>query len=100
VDQDGATFTSHIDGTRERLTPERSIEIQEALGADIILAFDEPTSPLHDADYTAQAMERTHDWAARCLGARRRSDQALYGIVQGGAFGDLRSESARVIGVL
>jgi queuine tRNA-ribosyltransferase/7-cyano-7-deazaguanine tRNA-ribosyltransferase len=100
VDRDGATFTSHIDGTRERLTPERSIEIQEALGADIALAFDEPTSPLHDADYTTQAMQRTHDWARRCLAARTRSDQALYGIVQGGAFGDLRSASARFIGGL
>ncbi|HET6318492.1 MAG TPA: tRNA guanosine(34) transglycosylase Tgt, partial [Chloroflexota bacterium] len=69
VDEDGATFTSHIDGSRQRLTPELSIEIQEALGADIILAFDEPTSPLHDSAYTHQAMERTHRWAARCLAA-------------------------------
>src|SRR5207244_7158247 len=79
VDEDGATFTSHIDGSRQRLTPETSIAVQEALGADIILAFDEPTSPLHDADYTRQAMERTHRWAERCLAARRRGDQALYG---------------------
>jgi queuine tRNA-ribosyltransferase/7-cyano-7-deazaguanine tRNA-ribosyltransferase len=100
VDRDGATFTSHIDGARQRLTPERSIEIQEALGADIILAFDEPTSPLHDADYTAAAMERTHDWARRSLAARTRDDQALYGIVQGGAFDSLRSASARFIGGL
>src|SRR6202035_2503702 len=70
VDEDGATFTSHIDGSRERLTPESSIAIQEALGADIILAFDEPTSPLHAADYTEQAMARTHRWAERCLAAR------------------------------
>jgi queuine tRNA-ribosyltransferase len=100
VDDDGATFTSHIDGARQRLTPETSIQIQEALGADITLAFDEPTSPLHDADYTAQAMQRTHAWARRCLDARSRSDQALYGIVQGGAFGELRSASARFIGEL
>jgi len=98
VDQDGATFTSHIDGSRQRLTPEVSIEVQEALGADVILAFDEPTSPLHDASYTRAAMERTHRWAARCLDARTRADQALYGIVQGGAFEELRGESARVIG--
>jgi queuine tRNA-ribosyltransferase len=100
VDEDGATFTSHIDGSRQRLTPESSIAIQEALGADIVLAFDEPTSPLHDAEYTAQAMERTHRWAQRCLAARTRADQALYGIVQGGAFEELRSASAQFIGSL
>ncbi len=100
VDGDGATFTSHIDGSRQRLTPETSTQVQEALGADIVLAFDEPTSPLHDTGYTRQAMERTHGWATRCLDARTRDDQALYGIVQGGAFGDLRSASARFIGGL
>jgi queuine tRNA-ribosyltransferase len=100
VDEDGATFTSHIDGSRQRLTPESSIAIQEALGADIVLAFDEPTSPLHDAEYTAQAMERTHRWAQRCLAARTRADQALYGIVQGGAFEELRAASAQFIGSL
>jgi queuine tRNA-ribosyltransferase len=100
VDEDGATFTSHIDGSRQRLTPETSIAIQEALGADIILAFDEPTSPLHDAEYTRQAMQRTHRWAERCLAARQRTDQALYGIVQGGAFEELRMDSARFIGSL
>ncbi len=100
VDEDGATFTSHIDGSRQRLTPELSIEVQEALGADIILAFDEPTSPLHDANYTRTAMERTHRWAVRCLSARTRNDQALYGIVQGGAYEDLRHESARFVGGL
>jgi tRNA-guanine transglycosylase len=97
VDEDGATFTSHIDGSQQRLTPETSIGLQEALGADIILAFDEPTSPLHDAEYTRHAMERTHRWAERCLDARTRSDQALYGIVQGGAFEELRLASARFI---
>jgi len=100
VDEAGATFTSHIDGSRQRLTPESSIAIQEALGADIVLAFDEPTSPLHDADYTRAAMERTHRWAQRCLSTRQSPDQALYGIVQGGAFEELRSASARFIGGL
>jgi tRNA-guanine transglycosylase len=100
VDEDGATYTSHIDGSRQRLTPELAIEIQEALGADVALAFDEPTSPLHDADYTRQAMERTHRWAVRCLAARTPGDQALYGIVQGGAFEELRTGSARFIGGL
>ena len=100
VDADGATFTSHIDGSRHRLRPEDSIAIQEALGADMILAFDEPTSPLHDAAYTEVAMQRTHAWARRCLAARTRSDQALYGIVQGGAFETLRRSSAVFIGGL
>jgi len=97
VDEDGATFTSHIDGSRQRLTPEISMATQETLGADIVLAFDEPTSPLHDAAYTLAAMERTHRWAERCLAARTRADQALYGIVQGGAFADLRAASAAFI---
>jgi tRNA-guanine transglycosylase len=100
IDEDGVTFTSHIDGSRQRLTPEVSIAVQEALGADIILPFDEPTSPLHDASYTRQAMDRTHRWAKRCLNARARSDQAIYGIVQGGAFEDLRVASARFISEL
>jgi tRNA-guanine transglycosylase len=100
VDDDGATFTSHIDGSRQRLTPEASIRIQEQLGADVILAFDEPTSPLHDEAYTAEAMERTHAWARRCLAARTRADQALFGIVQGGAYEVLRTASARTISSL
>jgi queuine tRNA-ribosyltransferase/7-cyano-7-deazaguanine tRNA-ribosyltransferase len=100
VDEDGATFTSHIDGSRQRLTPESSIGVQEALGADIVLAFDEPTSPLHEAGYTRAAMERTHRWARRCIDVRTRPDQAMYGIVQGGAFSELRTDSARFIGSL
>lgn len=95
VDDEGVTFTSHLDGSTHRLTPETSIGIQQKLGADIILAFDEPTSPLHDLDYTCQAMERTHRWADRCLAARTRVDQALFGIVQGGAFREPREASAR-----
>jgi queuine tRNA-ribosyltransferase len=100
VDDDGVTFRSHVDGSIHRLTAERSIEIQEQLGADVILAFDEPTSPLHDEAYTRRALERTHRWAERCLAARRRPDQALYGIVQGGAFRGPREESAAFIGGL
>ena len=100
VDDDGVTFRSHIDGSTHRLTPEASIEIQEKLGADVILAFDEPTSPLHDEAYTDRAMHRTHRWAERCLAARRRPDQALYGIIQGGAFESLRHQSAAFIGGL
>ena len=100
VDEDGVTFTSHIDGSRHRLTPEDSIRVQELLGADIILAFDEPTSPLHDEQYTAQALGRTHRWARRSLEARTRADQALFGIVQGGAFQRLREKSATFIAAL
>lgn len=96
IDDDGVTFTSHLDGATHRFTPELSIAIQEQLGADVIVTFDECTSPLHDRAYTARALERTHRWAERCLAARtRHHDQALFGIVQGGAFRDLRERSAR-----
>ena len=100
IDDDGVTFISHVDGSTRRLTPEVSIEVQEKLGADVILAFDECTSPLSSYEYTRQATERTHRWALRCLDAKRRPDQALFGIVQGGAYPDLREESARFIGSL
>lgn len=96
VDSDGVTFRSHIDGSTHRLTPEKVITIQENLGADIIMAFDECPEP-HDRAYNEQAMIRTHDWAERCLAAKTRSDQALFGIVQGGIFADLREQSASAI---
>jgi len=100
IDDEGVTFQSHLDGSTLRLTPEKSIKIQEDLGADIILAFDECTSPLNDYEYTKKAMERTHTWAKICLEAKSRKDQALWGIIQGGAFKDLREESSRFIGDL
>jgi queuine tRNA-ribosyltransferase len=93
IDEDGVTFRSHIDGSTHRLTPEDSIRIQENLGADIIMAFDECAAP-NDREYSAVAMERTHAWLERCLGAKTRPDQALFGIVQGGVDVDLRSRSA------
>jgi queuine tRNA-ribosyltransferase len=96
VDEDGVTFRSHIDGSTHRLTPEKSIAIQENLGADIIMAFDE-CAPPYDRAYTERAMARTHAWAERCQKAKTRPDQALFGIVQGGAFTDLRQQSARQI---
>jgi len=99
VDEDGVTFKSHIDGSTHRFTPELSIAIQENLGSDIIMAFDECAEP-YDRDYTVQAMERTHRWAERCLGAKTRADQALFGIVQGGVFPDLRLASAEFIASL
>ena len=96
VDEDGVTFKSHIDGSTHRFTPEKAIQIQEQLGADIIMAFDECSDP-NDRAYVERAMQRTHAWAERCRTAQKRSDQALFGIVQGGIFTDLREESARVI---
>jgi queuine tRNA-ribosyltransferase len=104
VEEEQVIFRSHLDGSRHVFTPEKSIEIQRALGADMILAFDECTSPLHDAFYTRESCLRTHRWAERSLRYFQESEprhgyaQALYGIVQGGAFRDIREESARVIG--
>ncbi|MBN2115297.1 MAG: tRNA guanosine(34) transglycosylase Tgt [Anaerolineales bacterium] len=99
IDDDGVTFKSHIDGSTHRFTPEKSIAIQENLGADIIMAFDECSDP-NDHAYTKLAMERTHRWAERSLEAQTRSDQALFGIVQGGVQADLRADSARFIAAL
>jgi queuine tRNA-ribosyltransferase len=99
IDEDGVTFKSHIDGSTHRLTPEKSIEIQEKLGADIIMAFDE-CAPPYDRAYNERAVQRTHAWAKRCLDAKQRGDQALFGIVQGGVFPDLRRQSAEYIASL
>ena len=96
VDEDGVTFKSHIDGSLHRFTPEKSIAIQENLGADIIMAFDECASS-NDREYNLRSLSRTHAWAQRCLAAKTRPDQALFGIVQGGVFQDLREESAAFI---
>jgi queuine tRNA-ribosyltransferase len=102
IDEEGVSFTSHLDGTLHRFTPERSIEIQHKLGADIIYAFDECTAPNADYEYQKEAMDRTHRWALRSLKAHRgnidkNNQQALYGIVQGGRYADLRIESAKEI---
>ncbi|MDO8231584.1 MAG: tRNA guanosine(34) transglycosylase Tgt [bacterium] len=102
IDDEGVSFTSHLDGSLHRFTPERSVEIQHALGADIFFAFDECTSPTEPYAYQREAMERTHRWAERSLKAHRQNidatgKQALFGIVQGGRHEDLRKESAREI---
>jgi queuine tRNA-ribosyltransferase len=102
IDEDGVTFTSHIDGSMHRFTAERSIEIQHAIGADIIVAFDECTSPTADYEYQKEAMDRTHRWAKRSIMAHKQNyhalkKQGLFGVVQGGRFNDLRQESARVL---
>ena len=96
IDDDGVTFQSHLDGSRLRFTPESVIATQEQIGADIIMAFDE-CATADDYDYSILAMQRTHRWAERCLTAKRRTDQALYGIVQGGIFPDLRRQSAEFL---
>ncbi|MFW6184684.1 MAG: tRNA guanosine(34) transglycosylase Tgt [Chloroflexota bacterium] len=96
IDDDGVTFQSHIDGSYHRFTPEKSVDIQENLGADVIMAFDECPPPT-DYEYVEASLERTHRWAERCLAAKTRSDQALFGIVQGGVFRDLRERSARFL---
>ena len=102
VDEEGVTFTSHLDGSLHRFTAERSIEIQHALGADIMFAFDECTSPTAPHEYQKEAMERTHRWAQRSLTAHRQNveaqkKQGLFGVVQGGRFEDLRKESAEFL---
>jgi queuine tRNA-ribosyltransferase len=96
VDEDGVTFRSHIDGSEQRLTPERAVAIQENLGADIIMVLDECAAPDNGA-YIVEALERTHRWAERCLAAQTRSDQALFGIVQGGVDPELRRQSCEFL---
>ncbi|MEK7568004.1 MAG: tRNA guanosine(34) transglycosylase Tgt [Patescibacteria group bacterium] len=98
IDEDGVDFKSFRDGSMHRFTPERSMEIQQNLGADIIFAFDECTSPNAPHQYQKEAMERTHRWAKRCIDSHNKEDQALFGVVQGGRFEDLRKESAKTIG--
>jgi len=96
IDDEGVTFRSHLDGAELRFTPEKVIAIQENIGADIIMAFDE-CAPPYDRSYNEQALKRTHAWLERCIAVKSRQDQALFGIVQGGVFPDLRSESADFI---
>ncbi len=98
ITERGVYFKSHIDGKQYFLSPEKSIQIQEDLGADIIFAFDECTSPVDSYSYVEEAMNRTHRWAKRCLNKVSRS--ALFGIVQGGEFKDLRIKSAKFINSL
>ncbi len=108
IDDDGVTFRSYIDGSEHRFTSERSMEIQHALGADMFFAFDECTSPLAPRAYQRTALNRTHAWAKRSFDAHKRlgvsvatgQQQALFGVVQGGAHEDMRRESARVLGAL
>jgi queuine tRNA-ribosyltransferase len=101
IDDDGVTFRSHLDGSTHRFTPEHSIAVQEALGADIAVAFDQPVPPhASTREQVAEATARTARWAERSLRAHTRGDQALFGIVQGGLEPDLRVESAGVLAAM
>lgn len=103
IDADGVTFRSHLDGSTHRFTPEKSIQIQHNLGADVIMAFDQCPPPL-ERTTVEQAVSRTHAWAVRCVEEHMRSGdparQALFGIIQGGIFSDLRAQSAAFITAL
>ncbi len=94
IDEQGVAFQSHIDGSKHLLTPESSISIQEALGSDIIMAFDECIPHPSTRDYVAASTARSGRWAQRCKKARKDDPAQLFGIVQGGMYHDLRTESA------
>ncbi len=99
VSEQGVVFTSHIDGSEHFLTPELMIQLQERLGSDIMMTFDQ--CPYGETvTEVREAMERTHRWAQRCQRSQQRKDQALYGIVQGGIFPQLRQESAKLLASL
>jgi queuine tRNA-ribosyltransferase len=97
LSEEGVLFQSHLDGSRHALTPERSMEVQQNLGADIAMAFDECAPHPAPREAVAEATARTTRWAERSRAAHRREDQALFGIVQGGVHLDLRETSARAI---
>nr|WP_197709441.1 tRNA guanosine(34) transglycosylase Tgt [Tessaracoccus timonensis] len=103
VDEDGVTFVSHLNGDLHRFTPEVSMNIQHQLGADIMFAFDELTTLMNTREYQEKSVERTHRWAERCLREHRRLTQmradkpyqALFGVIQGAQYEDLRRQAAR-----
>jgi queuine tRNA-ribosyltransferase len=101
IEEDGVSFQSYLDGARFKMTPESSMRTQRQLGADLIMAFDECTAFQHGYDYTANSLQRTHRWAKRCVEEFTKINtdgkQALYGIIQGGVFRDLREEGAAFI---
>lgn len=108
VDDGGVTFRSHINGSQHRFTPEHSIQVQRAIGADIIFAFDELTSLVDPYDYQVESLERTHKWAKRCLremeklrrSPPERAYQALFGVLQGAQYEDLRRQAGQFMGSL
>ena len=108
VDDDGVTFKSHLDGSFHRFTPEVSMQVQHQIGADIMFAFDECTTLMNTRDYQERSLDRTFEWAKRCVAeherlTRRRSHrpyQALFGVVQGAQYEDLRRKAARDLATL
>ena len=97
ITEEGVTFRSHIDGSKKFLSPEISVAVQTALGSDIVMAFDECVPYPADYDYAKQSLARTLRWAKRCKKAMTRDDQGLFGIVQGGMYKELRTESAEAL---
>ena len=95
ITEEGVEFKSHLDGSKHMFTPEKVMEIEEALGADIIMSFDECCAYLSEYNYVKESMERTTRWAIRCKNAQKREDQGLFGIIQGGFYEDLRDESLK-----
>jgi queuine tRNA-ribosyltransferase len=95
LDEKGVTFFSHLNGNKERLDPQISIKMQEDIGADLIVAFDDHESPLWDWEETKMSLERTNRWGLESLTAHKRKDQLMYGVVHGGMFEDLRIASAQ-----
>lgn len=97
IDDEGVTFYSHLNGDEYRLDPKSSIRIQEQLGADLIVCFDDHESPLWNYDQTKFSLERTNRWSMESLQAHKRKDQLMYGVIHGGLFEDLRKASAQFI---
>ncbi len=97
ITEDGVEFQSHIDGSKHMLSPETSIEIQEKIGADLIVGFDDLESPTYDESETLKSLELTESWLLRSLKAQKREDQLMYGVTHGGQFEDLRRRSAKFI---
>jgi tRNA-guanine transglycosylase len=97
IDDDGVTFYSHIDGSQQRLDPKISVELQEALGADLVVQFDDHESPLWSYEETKKSLERTNRWGVASLASKKRTDQLMYGVTHGGIFEDLRVKSAKFI---
>ena len=95
ISEEGVLFNSHLDGSKHLFTPEKVMEIEEALGADIIMAFDECCPYPADYEYVKKSMERTTRWAVRCKEAHKTENQGLFGIIQGGFYKDLREKSAK-----
>ena len=97
IKEEGVTFRSHLDGSKHLFSPERVMEVEEAIGADIAMAFDECTPYPTDYNYAKNSMERTTRWLERCIKVHTREDQALFGIIQGSMYKDLRTESAKAV---